>query len=292
MTMSTRMKIWIPGGKGMLGTDLAIEARGRGHEVVLTDKEVDIADARAVAQLMAREKPTHIINCAAHTGVDACETEEELAMRINADGPARLGEAAHKAGAHAIQISTDYVFPGDAKDPYLEDDATGPLGAYGRTKLAGEKRFLEATQGLGAVVRTSWLYGVHGKSFPATMLKFFAERELMKVVADQKGRPTYTKDLARALVDVATRKLAGTWHFANSGEVTWHGFAEAIRAEAVKRGMPVKVQSIEPIPSSAYPTPAKRPAYSVLSTSKIEKALGWQPRSWQEALAQFFTDRA
>jgi dTDP-4-dehydrorhamnose reductase len=286
------MKIWIPGGKGMLGTDLAVEARSRGHEVVLTDKEVDIADASAVAELMAREKPTHIINCAAHTGVDACETEEPLALRINAEGPARLGEAAHKAGAHAIQISTDYVFPGDATRPYLEEDETGPLGAYGRTKLEGEKRFLEATQGFGAVVRTSWLYGVHGKSFPATMLKLFAEKESMKVVNDQLGRTTYTKDLARALADVATRKLAGTWHFANSGEVTWHAFAEAIRQQAIARGLPVKVQTIEGIPTSAYPTPAKRPAYSVLSTSKIEKALGWSPRSWQDALTQFLTDRA
>lgn len=286
------MKIWIPGGKGMLGTDLAIEARSRGDDVIITDKDVDITDASAIAQLMTREKPTHIVNCAAHTGVDACETEEDLAMRINADGPARLGEAAHKAGAYAVQISTDYVFPGDATEPYLEEDVTGPLGAYGRTKLAGEKRFLEATQGFGAVVRTSWLYGVHGKSFPATMLKFFAERESMKVVNDQKGRPTYTKDLARALADVSTRKLAGTWHFANSGEVTWHAFAEAVRQQAIARGLPVKTQNIEGIPTSAYPTPAKRPAYSVLSTSKIEKALGWSPRSWQDALAQFMTDRA
>lgn len=276
----------------MLGTDLAIEARSRGHEVVLTDKEVDITDASSVSDLMAREKPTHIVNCAAHTGVDACETEENLAMRINADGPARLGEAAHKAGAYAVQISTDYVFPGDATRPYLEEDPTGPLGAYGRTKLAGEKRFLEATQGLGAVVRTSWLYGVHGKSFPATMLKLFAEKDSLKVVNDQRGRPTYTKDLARALADVSSRKLAGTWHFANSGEVTWHEFAEAIRQEALKRGMPVKVQKIEGIPTSAYPTPAQRPAYSVLSTSKIEKTLGWTPRAWQDALAQFFTDRS
>ena len=285
------MKIWIPGGKGMLGTDLAVEARSRGHEVLLTDKDLDITDGSAVQAFMAKEKPTHIVNCAAYTAVDQCESEEELALRINAEGPARLGEAAHKAGAHAIQISTDYVFPGDAQRPYLEEDPTGPLSAYGRTKLAGEKRFLEATSGLGAVVRTSWLYGVHGKSFPATMLKLFAEREELKVVADQRGRPTFTKDLARALADVATRKLAGTWHFANSGEVSWHEFAEAIRERAVARGMPVKVKKIEAIPTSAYPTPAVRPGYSVLSTSKIEKTLGWTPRSWQLALDQFFDER-
>lgn len=285
------MKIWIPGGKGMLGTDLAVEARGRGHEVLITDRELDISDGPVVHAFVTKERPTHIVNCAAHTAVDACETEEAAAMKINADGPARLGEAAHRVGAHAIQISTDYVFPGDANRPYLEEDPTGPLSAYGRTKLAGERRFIEATNGLGAVVRTSWLYGVHGKSFPATMLKLMAEREELKVVEDQLGRPTFTKDLARALADVATRKLAGIWHFANTGEVSWHGFAEAIRARASARGLPLKVKSVLGIPTTAYPTPAARPAYSVLSTSKVEKTLGWTPRSWQLALDAYFDDR-
>ena len=286
------MKMWIPGGKGMLGTDLATVALERGYEVLLTDKELDITDGAAVQAFMAQHKPTHIVNCAAYTAVDQCESEEKLAMTINAEGPARLGEAAHKAGAHAIQISTDYVFPGDASDPYLEDDETGPLSASGRTKLAGEHRFLEATSGLGAVVRTSWLYGVHGKSFPATMLKLMAEREQLKVVADQMGRPTFTKDFARALADVASRKLAGIWHFANTGEVSWHGFAEAIRDRASARGMTLRVQSVQAIPTTAYPTPATRPAYSVLSTSKFEKTLGWTPRTWQLALDAFFDDRA
>ena len=140
------------------------------------------------------------------------------------------------------------MFPGDAQQPYLEEDPTGPLSAYGRTKLAGEQRFLEATTGLGAIVRTSWLYGVHGKSFPATMLKLFAEREVLKVVEDQRGRPTFTKDLARALADVATRKLAGTWHFANSGEVTWHGFAEGIRERASRAGCPSRCAPSSPSP--------------------------------------------
>lgn len=292
MSMNTGTKIWIPGGKGMLGTDVAAQARARGHDVVVTDRELDIADAAAVAAFVARERPTHLINCAAHTAVDACEAEEALAMRINAEGPARLGEAARNASpsVHAIQISTDYVFPGDATRPYVEDDATGPLSAYGRSKLAGERRFLDATNNQGAVVRTSWLYGVSGKSFPATMLKLFAERESLRVVNDQRGRPTFTRDLAQALVDVAERKLSGTWHFANAGEVTWHAFAEAIRERAVARGLPVKVRDIEPIPTSAYPTPAKRPAYSVLSTSKLEQALGWAPRPWQDALDEFFAE--
>lgn len=285
------MKIWIPGGKGMLGTDLALEARARGHEVLLTDRELDITDGSAVQTFMTTEKPTHVVNCAAYTAVDLCESEEARALQINGDGPARLGEAAHRAGAHAIQISTDYVFPGDASRPYLEEDPTGPLSAYGRTKLAGERRFIEASNGLGAVVRTSWLYGVHGKSFPATMLKLMAEREELKVVADQRGRPTFTRDLAQALADVATRRLAGVWHFANAGEVSWHGFAEAILERARARELPLKLKAVTPIPTSAYPTPAIRPAYSVLSTSKLEKTLGWTPRPWQQALDAFFEER-
>lgn len=281
------MKVWIPGGKGMLGTDLATALRGAGHEVVLTDRELDIAEAAALEPFVVDVKPTHVINCAAHTAVDACESEEAQASRINAEGPARIGEVARRHGLHAVQISTDYVFPGDGHAPYREDDPTGPLSVYGRTKLAGEQAFLEATGGTGAVVRTSWLYGVHGKSFPATMLKLMAEREELKVVADQVGRPTFTLDLAAALVDVAERKLGGIWHFANAGEVSWHGFACAIRDQALARGAALRVQTIHAIPTSAYPTPARRPAWSVLSTAKIEAALGKAPRAWEAALGEY-----
>lgn len=281
------MKVWIPGGKGMLGTDLAAALRRAGHEVVVTDRELDITDHRALEPFVVDVKPTHVVSCAAHTAVDACESEEALAFRINADGPARIGEVARRHGMHATQISTDYVFPGDGKAPYREDDATGPLSAYGRSKLAGERAFLEATEGQGAIVRTSWLYGVHGKSFPATMLKLMAERDELRVVDDQRGRPTFTGDLAAALVDVAARKLTGVWHFANTGDVTWHEFACAIRDDARSRGVPLRVGAVLAIPTSAYPTPARRPAYSVLSTEKIEAELGRSLRPWRDALGEY-----
>ena len=274
----------------MLGTDVAAEARARGHQVLLTGRALDISDASAVQAFVARERPWHILNAAGHTGVDLCESEEEFAMKINGEGPAHLAEAARRSGAHGIHISTDYVFPGDGTRPYAEDDDTGPLSAYGRSKLSGERRFLAASP--GAVVRTSWLFGVHGKSFPSTMLKLMAEREELKVVADQRGRPTYTKDLSLALLDIAARELSGVWHFANAGAVSWHGFAQAIHQRASAAGIPIKAQAVQPIPTSAHATPARRPAYSVLSTEKIEGALGWAPRPWQEALDDFFRERS
>lgn len=274
----------------MLGTDVAAEARARGHQVLLTGRALDISDASAVQAFVARERPSHILNAAGHTGVDLCESEEQLAMKINGEGPAHLAEAARRSGAHGIHISTDYVFPGDGTRPYAEDDDTGPLSAYGRSKLSGERRFLAASP--GAVVRTSWLFGVHGKSFPSTMLKLMAEREELKVVADQPGRPTYTKDLSLALLDIAARELSGVWHFANAGAVSWHGFAQAIHQRASAAGIPIKAQAVQPIPTIAYATPARRPAYSVLSTEKIEGALGWAPRPWQEALDDFFRERS
>jgi dTDP-4-dehydrorhamnose reductase len=281
------MKVWIPGGKGMLGTDLAAALARRGHEVIATGRELDIADSAALAPFLEDVRPSHVINCAAFTAVDACEGEKALAARINVDGPARIGEAAQRHGIHATQISTDYVFAGDASAPYREDAATGPLSVYGRTKLAGERAFSEATAGGGAVLRTSWLFGVHGKCFPATMWRAMGEREELRVVDDQRGRPTWTVDLAEALVDVAERRLAGVWHFANAGDVSWHGFASAIRDEAQARGVPLRIKELRAIRTSAWPTPARRPSWSVLSTEKIEAELGRAPRPWREALRAY-----
>jgi dTDP-4-dehydrorhamnose reductase len=271
----------------MLGTDLAVAVAMREHDVVVTDKELDIADEKALREFAEREAPTHLINCAAHTAVDKCETEHDLAKRINSDGAATLAAVAKELGIFAVQISTDYVFPGDASAPYVEDAPTGPKSVYGKTKLEGEQRFLATAGEQGAIVRTSWLFGVNGASFPRTMLKLFGEKDELRVVDDQRGRPTYTADLAKALVELAERNLAGTWHFANSGDVTWHGFASAILDRARAKGFNVKTKSIKAITTAEYPTPAARPAYSVLSTTKIERALGRRPRAWREALDQY-----
>ncbi len=271
----------------MLGTDLAAAVAWRGHDVVVTGHELDVSDLDALRAFAAEQQPTHVVNCAGYTNVDGCEAEQALADKVNGEGAGCVGVLAKEKGIHAVHISSDYVFPGDGKAPYAEDAPTGPLSAYGKSKLIGEERFLEATGREGAVVRTSWLYGIHGKSFPRTMLKLMADKEEIGVVDDQIGRPTYTADLARALVDVAERKLTGVWHFANAGEVSWHGFASTILERARDKGMPVKCKTVRAIKTSEYPTPAKRPAYSVLATTKLERALGRQARPWAQALEQY-----
>lgn len=285
------MRVWVPGGSGMLGTDVCALLRARGHEVLPTGREVDIAEPGAAEDFVAAARPTHIVNCAAYTAVDRCEQEEPLAYRVNAEGPARVGSAARKHGLYALHVSTDYVFAGDAHAPYREEDATGPLSAYGRTKLSGERGFLDATDGLGAVVRTSWLFGVHGGCFPATMLRVMGERDEVRVVDDQHGCPTFTGDLAAAIAELLAPRRAGVWHFANAGVTTWHAFAVAIRDAAAATGAPLRVRQVSPIPTSAWPTPARRPPWSVLSTEKIARALGTAPRPWSEALSHWFALR-
>lgn len=285
------MRVWIPGGRGMLGHDLCALLRARGHEALPTSREVDIADGHAVESFVVATHPTHVINCAAHTGVDACESEETQALRANRDGAAHVGAVARAHGLGALHVSTDYVFRGDANVPYRETDAPDPVSVYGRSKLAGERAFMAATEGRGAVVRTSWLFGAHGRSFPTTMLRLMAERDEVRVVADQHGRPTYTADLARALIDLLEGRAEGTWHFANAGATTWHGFAVGIRDAAAAAGLHVRARAVTPITTADWPTPALRPPWSVLATDKITSALGWAPRPWIECLPDWLAAR-
>jgi dTDP-4-dehydrorhamnose reductase len=279
------MRVWVPGGHGMLGR--AVQRLLAGHaDVVVTGRDVDLADGARVRAFAGDGRFDAIVSCAAYTAVDKAESDEDQARRDNADGPAHLGAVAKERSIPVVHVSTDYVFPGDARRAYVEDDATGPLGAYGRTKLAGEQRFLAAADGArGYVVRTSWLFGKDGKSFVTTMLKLMAERDALRVVEDQVGRPTGTDDLARALWALVEQQAApGVYHFANAGQTSWHAFALAIKDGAQKRALPVKASVVEPIPTSAYPTPARRPAWSVLDTAKIEAATGIAPRPWRAPL--------
>ena len=280
------MRFWVTGASGMLGKEVCAVLRTRELNFVATDRTLDITNAEAVEQFAAQEPFTHLVNCAAYTGVDACEADEKTAMCANADGPANLARVARACGAIAVHVSTDYVFPGTKGVPYEEDDPTGPINAYGRTKLAGETRF-RAMLEKAYVVRTSWLFG-DGPNFVATMLRLFAERPEVRVVDDQIGRPTHALDLASMLVELAVKQPApGTYHFANTGQTTWYGLAAAARNEARARGWKADA-AIAKILTADYPTPATRPAYSVLSTAKVERELGIIPRSWGEALAAYF----
>lgn len=226
-------------------------------------------------------QPDVLINCAAYTAVDQAEQEKEMAFQVNAEAVAVMAALCREHGCRFIHISTDYVFPGDANKPYVETDATGPLNVYGASKLAGEMQALTLDPD-AIVVRTSWVYASHGKNFVRTMLRLMAERTEVKVVNDQWGRPTYARDLAAILLTLATLKEVpgGIYHFANAGAANWFQFAEAI-ARHIGTSC-----AVLPIPSSAFPTPARRPAYGVLDTTKIEALTGLHPRPWEEALRE------
>ena len=286
------MRIWIPGGRGMLGSAVVRALATLPHDVVVTGHDLDVGDAAAVTTFVQAHRPTHIINCAAFTRVDACETELDAATRANADGPGILGRAARDADARVLHVSTDYVFDGTATTPYAESAPTAPMSAYGRTKRAGEEQLMVATAGESIVMRTSWLFGLGGKNFVETIAGLMSAREELRVVADQVGRPTSTEDLAAAIVavlglDGTAPAPAGIYHFANTGETTWHAFTCAIRDELARRGAPLKVRAIHAIATPDYPTPARRPAWSVLSTAKIEAVLGKRPRAWPVALSDY-----
>ncbi|MFB2557292.1 dTDP-4-dehydrorhamnose reductase [Herbiconiux liangxiaofengii] len=272
----------ITGAAGMLGRDLQEALAGR-DVVALTRSELDITDAAAVAAAVAGVDV--VFNCAAYTAVDAAETDEEAAHLVNAVGPATLAEATNATGAKLIQVSTDYVFQGDATSPYPEDEPRDPLNAYGRTKAGGEVAVLSGNPSGGYVVRTAWLYGRHGANFPATMLRLGRERDSVSVVHDQVGQPTWTADLAAKLVELADSSApAGVYHGTNSGEGSWFDFAQATFQEAG-----LDPDKVKPTDSSQFVRPAPRPAYSVLGHDAWSRA-GLEPlRSWRTALHEAVT---
>ena len=272
------MKYLITGAAGMLGRDLQVALAGR-DVTAFGRADLDITDLSAV--LEAVDGYDAIINAAAYTKVDDAETNEEAAYAINATGPHNLALAAVATGARLVQISTDYVFDGNATTPYGEDTPIDPISAYGRTKAAGEA-FVLSTHPTGSyIVRTAWLYGEHGPNFPKTMLKLAAARDTLSVVDDQVGQPTWTADLAKQIVALLDAKApAGIYHGTNSGVTSWFGFAQAVFA-----GAGLDPARVTPTDSSQFVRPAPRPAYSVLGHDAWQAA-GLAPmRDWREALA-------
>jgi len=265
----------------MLGTDLRALLANSGWEVVAADiVEFDITDRTQSIEFVARHAPSILINCAAYTAVDQAETEREIAFGVNRDGAENLAIAASQVGAFFVHISTDYVFDGTKTGPYVEDDPPNPLGVYGASKFAGE----EAVRGALAehcIVRTAWLYGIHGTSFPRTILATAQRGKPLRVVNDQRGCPTYTVHLARALMAIAEQPRHGTYHAVNAGMCTWYDLACSVLQEA---GIATE---IAPCATSEFPRPAPRPANSVLDTSKLQATFGIQLPSWRRGVAEF-----
>lgn len=288
-------QILLIGKDGQLGQELQLFLDPLGEIKRVGRDSLDLANPEAIAKMIAEVKPDLIVNAAAYTAVDKAETEPDLAQAINGIAPGILAKQAQEIGATLIHVSTDYVFDGSQSHPYLETDPTQPLGVYGQSKLAGEQAIL-STQANAAIVRTAWVYGVGGKgNFVKTMLRLGAEREELRVVCDQVGSPTWTGDLANAIVQLSQQinpEIAGIYHYTNSGVTSWYDLAVAIFEEAKPLGFPLKIQRVVPISTAEYPTPARRPAYSVLNTQKISTILGTYPPHWRQSLRKMLSELA
>jgi dTDP-4-dehydrorhamnose reductase len=283
--------IWVVGNKGMLGSELSREFDRTGVAYVGSDREVDILDLNAITGFAQHRNISAIVNCAAYTAVDKAEDEPALCAKLNIDGPANLASLAQSMGARLIHISTDYVFSGDASRPYREDDAVNPQGTYGRTKAEGEKRVLSACA-TSIILRTAWLYGEFGPNFVYTMLKLMRRKDELGVVVDQKGSPTWARDLACAIVHILNvhDPVGGIYHYTDSGETSWYEFAVAIQAQGRLLGILEKECRIVPLSTSQYPTKTKRPAYSVLSKDKIVAEFHVSVPIWFESLKWFLVE--
>ena len=285
--------IIVSGRDGQLGNELKDLASKQNFDFVFTDKDdLDITDENILKEAFKIYKPVFFINCAAYTAVDKAEADQEIAYKINAEAVGYIAKQCHQQNTKLIQISTDYVFDGRSTQPYKEDDKTDPVNYYGYTKWLGEQLALNNNPET-IVIRTSWVYSSYGANFVKTMLRLMKERKEINVVNDQFGSPTYAKDLAEAILEIVNSKPLAVsrspltshhsqniYHFSNEGNTSWYDFAVAIKE--IKQLDCI----VHPIPTSAYPTPAKRPAYSVFDKTKITNTFGIQLKNWKDSLKE------
>ena len=323
MSKSSDLTLLI-GGAGQVGRELQSTLSSLGTVLVVERPQLDLTQPDKIRQFMREVQPRLTVNATAYTAVDKAESDSEVAMAVNAIAPGIFAEESQRLGSTLVHLSTDYVFDGTQSHPYVETDATHPLGVYGQSKLAGEQAIQSACDNY-VILRTAWVYGIYGKgNFVKTMLRLGEEREEIRVVADQIGSPTWARHLAQAVAQLAHRGLpgqtqpdssqpdssqpdssqpdssqanssqppieAGIYHYTNSGVASWYDFAIAIFEEARSQGFAVKVKRAIPITTAEYPTAARRPAYSVLSCAKIAAVLGTQPPHWREGLRQMIGD--
>lgn len=298
MAGSVKNRLVLVGANGMLASMVRKVADDLWDVCPLDLPAFDMTDPAVVDDTLSRLQPQVIVNCAAYTNVDGCESEEPLATKVNGEGPGSLARAAKRLGATLVHISTDYVFDGRKTEPYVEGDATGPQSAYGRSKLAGELAIQESGLEKYFIVRTSWLYGPGGKNFVETIIRLAREREDLGIVADQVGSPTYTGDLAHAIFNLLGAEALhasgryGIYHFSGEGQCSWHEFAQEIISLAKGRGEKLKVKAVRPIATEEYPLPAARPAYSVFSKDKIKRVTGMDVPHWRDSLAVYMDSRS
>ncbi|MEP9379784.1 dTDP-4-dehydrorhamnose reductase [Aquabacter sp. CN5-332] len=282
-------RVLLFGANGQVGRETTALAAERGIELRALDRAaVDITDPVALARAFEGARPDIAINAAAYTAVDKAESEPEAAARVNAMAPGLIAERCEREGVPLIHISTDYVFDGTKVGAYVEADPIAPLGVYGRTKAAGEAAVRAATE-RHVILRTSWVYGMHGANFLKTMLRLAKERDRLTIVGDQRGCPTATRDIAEALLAVTAAARAGTarfgtYHFAGTGTTTWHGFATEIVREAARHTG--RTPEVAAITTADYPTPAKRPANSQLDSSLFERTFRFRAAPWQARVAE------
>jgi len=283
-------KVVIVGAGGQLGRELARTAGPDVECLPLSRSQLDIANPAAIAESLAGLAPKTVINAAAYTGVDKAESEREAARLANALGPGYLAQVCREQDIRLIHVSTDFVFDGESAHPYTPDAPTAPLGEYGRSKLAGELAVCDA-QSQALILRTGWVYSSYGNNFVKTMLRLMAQRDELAVVADQVGTPTWARSLALALWAAAARPhLSGIYHWSDAGVCSWYDFAMAICEEACDLGLLARPVKIRPIPASEYPTPARRPAYSVLDKARSWRNLQLEGVHWRQQLRTMLKD--
>ncbi len=283
------MKILVIGSKGQLGHELLIQGNNSGYEILPVDlPDLDITDKTQVKNWLEKFQPSFVVNAAAYTNVDKAETEQNLAFAVNRDGPANLAEICALFEVPLIHMSTDFVFDGKKSSPYIESDPISPLSIYGISKQEGENEVRSRLKN-HIILRTAWLYGVHGQNFVKTMLRLGKEKEVINVVADQFGSPTSAADLAEAILNIISKIKRssdikwGAYHYCGLGITTWHKFAEEI-LNLASRYISIKTKNVKPISTAEYPTEAIRPPFSALDCSLIKKNFGISLKPWQDSL--------
>ncbi|AZO42338.1 dTDP-4-dehydrorhamnose reductase [Mesorhizobium sp. M7D.F.Ca.US.005.01.1.1] len=288
------MRILVTGQEGQVARSLAALANEELSVTTLGRPDLDITEAESIARAIELVRPDIVVNPAAYTAVDKAESEAQAAFAVNRDGARNVAAAAAAAGLPVIHVSTDYVFAGNKAAPYIETDATGPTGIYGSSKLEGEQAIAAANEA-HVILRTAWVYSPYGHNFLKTMLRLAADRDVLRVVADQHGTPTYAPDIAEGIVAAARKVLSapesedwrGIFHMVAQGETNWASFAEEIFAQSARRGGPSA--RVEPITTADYPTPARRPAHSRLDTTKFRATFGHALPDWENGVARCLT---